>query len=419
MRAKLLVIMALLMAAYFLAPEAITAPDFHYYSGGYPRLANLYWKTPVTMEEAKELARWDLLVLDMGAQNDSAAAISEIRKLNPGIIILAYVSFTEAPRSNLAVKEPSGQGVWHDFVAGLKPGWFLKTYDGATVSWWADNRSINPCGSSGGQPYRDYAVDFLDNEVMSSGLWDGLLFDTAWQEVAWVDEKIDIDSDRQPDSKDKINSMWLDCHQEFFNSLRQRIGDRIIVANGDGKFDNINGRMLEGFPEIWEGGWTGSMRSYLASATNGSALPRINIINSDTDNTGNNTQYQAVRFTLASALLSDGYYSYDYGPALREQLWTYDEYAKLLGMPVGEAFNIYDKSDREIKDGTWRRDFEGGIAIVNATSTASTVKLEKLYRKIDGQDNPLYNNGNFVSQVTLQPWDGVVLLDPVAATWAQ
>ncbi|MDY0088602.1 MAG: fibronectin type III domain-containing protein, partial [Coriobacteriia bacterium] len=57
-----------------------------------------------------------------------------------------------------------------------------------------------------------------------------------------------------------------------------------------------------------------------------------------------------------------------------------------------------------------RRDFEGGIALVNATNLPSTVDLGGSFRKIKGTQVPAVNNGALVTSVTLPPMDGIVLL---------
>ncbi|MDI3496579.1 MAG: hypothetical protein PWQ35_600, partial [Patescibacteria group bacterium] len=58
----------------------------------YPRLANYYLKWDLNTKEAQELAKWDLLILDMEVQENSPEALKEIRRLNPDIIILAYIT---------------------------------------------------------------------------------------------------------------------------------------------------------------------------------------------------------------------------------------------------------------------------------------------------------------------------------------
>ncbi len=58
----------------------------------------------------------------------------------------------------------------------------------------------------------------------------------------------------------------------------------------------------------------------------------------------------------------------------------------------------------------WRRDYNGGVALVNATSTAQTVELGGRYRKIQGAQAPEINNGSVVTQITLPPLDGLIVL---------
>lgn len=58
----------------------------------------------------------------------------------------------------------------------------------------------------------------------------------------------------------------------------------------------------------------------------------------------------------------------------------------------------------------WRRDYFGGLALVNATLSEQTIPLGGSYRKIDGRQAPLVNDGSLVNQVTLPPHDGLILL---------
>jgi hypothetical protein len=283
---------------YLINPTRFTEPGLSYDAPkhDYPRIANLYWKTPITTATAEELSKWDLLVLDLSAQNQSAEAIKYLRKLNPHIIILAYASATEVPKERLSIREPNGVGIWRDLVSGLKSPWQLRTYQSQDISWWPGNTSLNLCTKDeNGQTYADYLSSFLDDKVISSGLWDGLLFDTTWNEIAWKNKDIDIDGDGQKDSVEKINVMWRSCHNYFFSQLRNKIGSKyLILENGNGTYSGrLNGRMFEGFPEISEGGWVGSVQAYAKTDGNG-ILPRINIINSDTNNTGNQGNYQAM-----------------------------------------------------------------------------------------------------------------------------
>jgi hypothetical protein len=55
-------------------------------------------------------------------------------------------------------------------------------------------------------------------------------------------------------------------------------------------------------------------------------------------------------------------------------------------------------------------DYSGGLALVNATISEQIVPLGGVYRKIDGSQVPLVNDGSLVAQVTLPPHDGLILL---------
>jgi hypothetical protein len=61
-------------------------------------------------------------------------------------------------------------------------------------------------------------------------------------------------------------------------------------------------------------------------------------------------------------------------------------------------------------DQVWRRDFEGGTVLVNATLEPQTVALGAVFRKINGIQDPNINDGAVVTEVTLPPLDGIILL---------
>ncbi|MDD4902835.1 MAG: hypothetical protein PHE24_06955, partial [Patescibacteria group bacterium] len=61
----------------------------------YPKLANYYLRWDIPNTEVDNLAKWDVLVLDMEVQHNSLANLRKLRQLNPNIIILAYITSEE------------------------------------------------------------------------------------------------------------------------------------------------------------------------------------------------------------------------------------------------------------------------------------------------------------------------------------
>jgi len=58
----------------------------------------------------------------------------------------------------------------------------------------------------------------------------------------------------------------------------------------------------------------------------------------------------------------------------------------------------------------WRRDYDHGIVIVNATANIATFPLENTYMKINGSQDRSVNDGHQVEEVTIAPYDGIILL---------
>ena len=85
-----------------------------------------------------------------------------------------------------------------------------------------------------------------------------------------------------------------------------------------------------------------------------------------------------------------------------------------LGKSVGTVW-IDDIKLQEGDRNVYRRDYEGGVALVNATSSAVTVNLGGTFRKIKGTQDPLVNDGSLVTAVTIPAKDGLVLLRPTPA----
>jgi hypothetical protein len=63
----------------------------------------------------------------------------------------------------------------------------------------------------------------------------------------------------------------------------------------------------------------------------------------------------------------------------------------------------------------FKREFDRGLAIANATPQPKTVIVGSGYRRITGTQDPEVNNGETVTEVTIPPYDGLLLIKTDAA----
>jgi len=102
--------------------------------------------------------------------------------------------------------------------------------------------------------------------------------------------------------------------------------------------------------------------------------------------------------------------------------WQYYEFASVaknsdplamfqfaLGSETGSVW-LDDVKLQEGNRDVWRRDYEEGIVLVNATASSKTIDLNGEFRKIKGLQVPEINDGSIVSHIKLQPYDGIILL---------
>ena len=346
----------------FIRP-VITAND-----NSYPLLANYFLKWEINDAEAKQLAKWDLLILDMEVQEKSLTQLKKIKELNPNITILAYIT----PQEIRADAASSYSSLRKQLVSGIPESWYLHDSTGKKVSWWTGTYLLNVtdvCPTKDNLRWTQYLTNFVNNKILSTGLWDGVYYDNAWDNITYfVGSDIDLDNNKTKDTN--LDDKWKTGMKYVYNQTRALTGGKyIIVGNGNTREyrSELNGKMLENFIAT---AWTNTMNTYDYNfgTTNN---PKINIINANTSNTGNQANYKNMRFGLTSALLEDGYYSFDYGDQNHSQTWWYDEYDVNLGSPLSEAKSKNNYTT--YNTGVWQRDFSNGIALVNSTSQKQTV----------------------------------------------
>jgi len=380
----------------------------------YPRLANYFLKWEISDQEARELAQWDLIILDMEVQENSRAQLEKIRQLNPQIIILAYLTSQEILEE---INSYHSANLRQRLASQLTDSWWLRDAQGNKVSNWPYTAMFNLSDGAGfnwqGQRFNDYLPEFVVNNIQASGLWDGVFYDNTWGDISWLNNgNLDLNNDGQAESKSQADLMWLTGFKKMLTKTRQLAGpDFIIVGNGriyDGYQNLLNGMMLEDFPSSWENGgnWVGSMSSYFKypSFNQNPRTTVINVIDKD------QTNYRHLRFGLTSALLGNGYFSFDYDITNHGQTWWYDEYGINLGPAQSQAYDLLQENN-SLKASLWRRDFKHGSVIVNSTAQTQTYIFSKEeLERIKGNQDVVFNNGQRVNYVRLAPEDGVILL---------
>jgi hypothetical protein len=380
----------------------------------YPRLANYYLEWSLSDEEALNLAKWDLLILDMEVQENSPEAILKIRNYNPNIKILAYITSQEI----IDYSQQSFQinaSLRAKLYSQIRDDWWLRDYQGNKVSFWQGTKMLNMTNDAGtssqGEKWNEFLPRFVSDEILSTGLWDGVFYDNIWGDISWLNNaNIDIDNDNQRDSKSYMDESWNKGTEKMLRVSRELNPEAIIIGNGRVfyQYQNyLNGMMLEDFPSNWENGgtWSGSMKTYM-KLKDYNINPQASVILAFKDQ---NSPYQKMRYSLTSTLMENGFFGYNQSVYKQGELWYYDEYNFSLGQPQSQAKNLVSSS-LNIKDGLWRRDFDNGIAVVNSSSKKQSYLFEKEeFEKLNGSQVPKINDGTIVNFVSLEPKDGVIL----------
>lgn len=291
-------------------------------------------------------------------------------------------------------------------------------------------------------------VDWALQNILPRNARDGYLVDRIEEGQSWLIgefprsiRSIDPDSSNKKVSDySDFDKKWVEGIQYFIQWLRNKT--KIVFGNTLGAYNKfLNGCVYEGYPygwgekpvnfEDWFVYIVSDERGYVKSSKSG-YFPNFSLIeeyevsgmpepasDGSFDNpfkkNGFVPNYQKMRFALTTALLGDGYFSYEIntnGHGSLGLMW-FDEYDNAgkgrgyLGSPVGEATMIKDLGE----DGkVYRRDFENGIVICNPANVFAKINLGKPYRLIKGKQAKDINTGELVKELTILPRDGRILL---------
>ncbi len=368
----------------------------------YPKLANYFLKyyQNITSSEYEQLKKWDLLVIPNEVSLSNTGFINDYKFNRSSNLVLAYIY----PAMSLTLSHTLYNRINQENL------WLRDRY-GNMLQIWAGLYAVNLTKSA----WQEMNLNFVQDK-MNEASWDGIMYDTVDSNIERYSRNgIDINGDGQEDSASVYNAAWQRAMADLFLKTRQRLGNKLIVMNGQSDEiyqPNVNGRIFEMFPTPWEGNgsWQATMYQYLRRLPPKNKQPNIYILNGSTNNTGRWDDYRKVRFGLASTLLGDGYFSFDYGDQRHEQLWWYDEYDLALGTAESSYYNLLAPEDDYVRAGLWRRDFHNGVAIVNSTNkTQLYIFKQEQFEKIKGSQDRNINDGSKVNYVRLVANDGIIM----------
>ncbi len=411
---------------------------------GYPKIANL-WGLYRLDRTAEFYANFDLLIPYTFKEAERVSA--EIYQLNPQAMIL-HNQFSTKGREEL-------DDLIHQWTESKKddPGYpcLLRNSSGnilITTGW--KHPMVNLINEyCRMQMAQKNVKEYQESGQNTAGrqIYSGIYWDLLFGKISWLGDDIDSNLDGVPDSEDELNEEYKRSVIDFLQQVRLAIPDAQLMGN-EAPIDYaplINGRLFEWqIASLLDGlelnSWEKIIEEYRQWAISG-VEPRITTIENapeqiliDKFGTGQvneippalvqeaQASYQRMRFGLASALMGDGFYSFDLGKTAHGQFWWYDEYGRMIGddssplpaqgyldQPLGDPYTmestIESKEVRTLRDvvrdlvtspqeevessQVWARKFDHGMVIVNPTNTLRGIVLDREYCRLNGSQAPL------------------------------
>lgn len=317
------------------------------WSNRYPRLANL-WNDFATNPGTDFVAGFDLHVVFGGANQASQAP--DIRAVNPNAKVLLT---THATYGVPGIDSPATEW-WYSQPDDPDYNCLLRNTQRAIllVAYWNHpmyNMTVPYCRTI----LANLSIDAYLSPDQAWGAdlaYDGLYWDRLHDTIDWLSTDVDSNLDGQPDIPSDLNAAYQAGVQDFLTQVRARLPHAILMGNDAALIYSpwINGRnfetqvagLLDGAPMTW----TGVTQDYRTWADSGVA-PRTTFIASSPELFYSSkfgylytnqmppamraeaaASYSRMRYGLATALMGNGLFAYDYGPNGHGDRWWYDEY---------------------------------------------------------------------------------------------
>ncbi|HEX4268181.1 MAG TPA: putative glycoside hydrolase [Steroidobacteraceae bacterium] len=410
---------------------AASASAFAFTPPNFPRIAGIQISTPFDYNDATfqaQLAKQSITVLnDWPGMNPGGESmktvVQQIKAINPNALVFLYTDSDEQ------FTDPSNSA-WATLINQINQmKWWLYTstsLTGAVASFYGNGgMTINNTPDTPKDAQGDDAIDyitkyFVNNEYTPNTNIDGFFMDNVFTTPRVAGDWYRNGAVLQP-SNAQAQAAIQSGYERWFSLAHQLMPGKYQIGNiatwyspgatpvPAGFKGMTEGGEIEGLigqswsTETWDG-WQGMENQYfqIMAAVN---APKLVIFNQQ----DNPTNYQSMRYGLASCLMNDGYYNFTSNTSTYSGFYWFDEFNANLGAetstPPAAAW----------QKGVWRRDFANGIALVNPKGNgAQTVQLGGTFVKLKGTQAPSVNNGQTVTSVTLQDRDGIILLRQAA-----
>ena len=375
---------------------------------GYPLLGCYdHWHYQIQPFEIEQFARWDMLALNFETAHYAPSALKEIENLNPNMKILAWISL----------------GFWNPDIqnAGYLVSKFLTA---STEDWWIHMRGTGPPASrrlrlvswyldvapNPRSGFADYTVKFVHEELMSTGLYDGVFYDGCGDD-GWLAGLLKNTEISLTEYREGMTSILRDTRENEGSSAIIMGNPGVEWGNESRYWNYANGHYQENaLGDVFGSNWTKMWEIYQRNMRKKSPPRRLHWIGVDTQyrrerkDFSNVTRrdltdedWRRMRLGLGTGLLLDnGFFGFDKGDGWHGygEQWWFPEYDADLGFPR--------RNHERASDGTYRRQYDNGLVIVNQGSNR-TVDLDASYR--DATTNEIVN------RITVPREDARILIE--------
>jgi hypothetical protein len=311
----------------------------------FPRLANCYLRNEVREKDVNVFSGWDLLIFGWTLDRNEAYRenLSRIKEENPDAVFLLYHTSIGA---NSTVSPPDSI-----YTLAQRYDWWLYDYQGNKISFpgWEYDKILNFTNTEAakgsnpdGLKPNSFLPDYLVNEhVLKYDYWDGIFYDVYSDNLRWVSRDIKDATLNQVAEHDTehnegeplFDTLWREGMLTLAQNTIGQDSSIIMVGNGLNRYATpyLNGIMCENYsPSSKDLSDLASIQRYLVETGRDQA---ISIINGMVRNE-NPTDYQSMRFTMTSTLLTDAFFSCDFGSQDHAETLWFDEFTVY---PTGEV----------------------------------------------------------------------------------